>query len=187
VLAPHYSPLSIGGYERRFESALAGRANFAFVERWGSDQAFVELLARRVRGTDAHVVFTAHSLPVEGSGDYREELLESSRLVAEHAGIGDWSFSFQSESPTGVPWLGPDIVEHLDALADDGVRNVLACPIGFVAEHLEIRWDLDVEAAERARRLGIEFRRIEMPNAEPAFIDVLAGLVRQAVSLPSRV
>jgi ferrochelatase len=187
VLAPHYSPLSIGGYERQFEDALAGRANFAFVERWGSDQAFVELLADRIRGTDAHVVFTAHSLPVEGSGDYREELLESSRLVAEHADIVDWSFSFQSESPTGVPWLGPDILEHLEALADGGVRSVLACPIGFVAEHLEIRWDLDVEAAARARELGIGFRRIEMPNADPAFVDVLAGLVRQAVSLPSRV
>jgi ferrochelatase len=187
VLAPHYSPLSIGGYERQFESVLAGRATFAFVERWGSDQAFVELLADRIRGTDAHVVFTAHSLPVEGSGDYREELLESSRLVAEQAGIDEWSFSFQSESPTGVPWLGPDIVEHLDALAEEGVRNVLACPIGFVADHLEIRWDLDVEAAKRARELGIDFRRAEMPNADPAFIDVLAGLVRQAVSLPSRV
>jgi len=187
VLAPHYSPLSIGGYERQFESALAGRAAFAFVERWGSDQAFVELLADRIRGTDAHVVFTAHSLPVEGSGDYRDELLESSRLVAEHAGLDDWSFSFQSESPTGVPWLGPDIIDHLDALADEGVRNVLACPIGFVAEHLEIRWDLDVEAAEHARELEIEFRRVQMPNAEPAFVDVLAGLVRQAVSLPSRV
>jgi ferrochelatase len=187
VLAPHYSPLSIGGYERQFEEALAGRANFAFVERWGSDQAFVELLAERIHGTDAHVVFTAHSLPVQGSGDYREELLESSQLVAEHADVVDWSFSFQSESPTGVAWLRPDILEHLDVLSDGGVRTVLVCPIGFVAEHLEIRWDIDVEAAARARELGIELRRIEMPNAEPAFVDVLAGLVRQAVSLPSRV
>jgi ferrochelatase len=187
VLAPHYSPLSIGGYRQQFERALAGRANLAFVERWGSDQGFVDLIADRIRGTNAHVVFTAHSLPVEGSGDYRDELIESSKLVADHAGVEDWSFSFQSESPTGVPWLGPDILDHLDALAEDGVRNVLVCPIGFVAEHLEIRWDIDVEASERARELGVELHRIEMPNAEPAFIDVLAGLVRQAVSLPSNV
>jgi protoporphyrin/coproporphyrin ferrochelatase len=186
VLAPHYSPLSIGGYEQQFERALADRANLAFIERWGSDRGFVELLADRIQGTQAHVVFTAHSLPAEGSGDYEEELLETSRLVAEHAGIDEWSFSFQSESPTGVPWLRPDILEHLDALARDGVRKVLVCPVGFVADHLEIRWDLDVEAADRARTLGLAFGRIEMPNAERAFIDVLAGLVQQAVSLPSR-
>jgi protoporphyrin/coproporphyrin ferrochelatase len=187
VLAPHYSPLSIGGYEQQFEGAVADRANLAFVERWGSDRRFVDLIADRIRGTEAHVVFTAHSLPVEGSGDYREELLETSRLVAEHADVDDWSFSFQSESPTGVPWLEPDIIEHLDTLAREGVRDVLACPIGFVADHLEIRWDLDVEAADRSHALGLEFRRIEMPNAEPAFVEVLAGLVQQAVSLPSRV
>jgi ferrochelatase len=186
VLAPHYSPLSIGGYERQFEDALADRANLAFVERWGSDRGLVELLARRISGQDAHVVFTAHSLPVEGSGDYHEELLETSRLIAEDAELDDWSFSFQSESPTGVPWLGPDILDHLDELARNGAEDVLVCPIGFVSDHLEIRWDLDVEAADRARMLGLRFSRIEMPNAEPEFIDVLAGLVRQAVSLPSR-
>jgi ferrochelatase len=145
-LAPHYSPLSIGGYGRLFEDALGDRANMAFVERWGSDQGYVDLIAERVHGTDAHVVFTAHSLPVEGSGEYRDELLESSQLVAESAGLDSWSFSFQSESPTGVPWLGPDLLDHLGALAEEGVTNVLACPIGFVADHLEIRWDLDVEA-----------------------------------------
>jgi protoporphyrin/coproporphyrin ferrochelatase len=187
VLAPHYSPLSIGGYERQFQRALGDRANLAFVERWGSDQRYVELIADRIRDVDAHVVFTAHSLPVEGSGEYRDELLETSRLVAEHAEVDDWSFSFQSESPTGVPWLGPDILDHLDGLAREGVRDVLACPVGFVADHLEIRWDLDVEASERARSLGLAFSRIEMPNAEPEFIDVLAGLVQQALSLPSRV
>ena len=186
VLAPHYSPLSIGGYEQQFESALGDRANLAFVERWGSHRGFVQLLADRIRGAEAHVVFTAHSLPVEGSGDYRDELLESSRLVAEDAELDDWSFSFQSESSTGVPWLGPDILDHLDDLARQGVEDVLACPIGFVSDHLEIRWDLDVEAADRARALGLRFSRIEMPNAEPEFVAVLAGLVQQAVSLPSR-
>jgi ferrochelatase len=185
VLAPHYSPLSIGGYRRRLEDAVAGRAAVVFVERWGAEPGFVELLADRVRGTDAHVVCTAHSLPVEGSGDYREELLETSRLVAEHADLAEWSFSFQSESPTGVPWLGPDILDHLDALAEAGVERVLACPVGFVADHLEIRWDLGVEAAERARALGIGFARIQMPNDDPRFVAVLAGLVRRALSVPS--
>jgi protoporphyrin/coproporphyrin ferrochelatase len=185
VLAPHYSPLSIGGYRRQLEDAVAGRADVQFVERWGTEPGFVALLADRVRGTDAHVVFTAHSLPVEGSGDYADELLETSRLVAERAGLDEWSFSFQSESPTGVPWLGPDILDHLAALRQKGVERVLACPVGFVADHLEIRWDLDIEAADQARELGLGFARIEMPNAEPAFVDVLAGLVRRALSVPS--
>jgi ferrochelatase len=186
VLAPHYSPLSIGGYRRQLEEALAGRADLQFVERWGTEPAFVAFLADRVRGTNAHVVFTAHSLPVEGSGDYADELLETSRLVAEQAAVEDWSFSFQSESPTGVPWLGPDILDHLSDLAQKGVERVLVCPVGFVADHLEIRWDLDVEAADRARELGLDLARIEMPNADPAFVEVLAGLVRRALSVPSR-
>jgi protoporphyrin/coproporphyrin ferrochelatase len=186
VLAPHYSPLSIGGYRRQLEEALAGRADLQFVERWGTEPGFVALLADRVRGTDAHVVFTAHSLPVEGSGDYADDLLETSRIVAEQAAVEDWSFSFQSESPTGVAWLGPDILDHLSDLAQKGVERVLVCPVGFVADHLEIRWDLDVVAADRAGELGLDFARIEMPNADPAFVEVLAGLVRRALSVPSR-
>jgi ferrochelatase len=131
------------------------------------------------------VVFTAHSLPVDGSGDYAAELLETSTLVAEAAGVEDWSFSFQSESPIGVPWLGPDILDHLEALRERGVRAVLVCPVGFVADHLEIRWDIDVEAVDRARELGLELERIEMPNADARFVAVLAGLVRRAVAVPS--
>ena len=186
VLAPHYSPLSIAGYRRQVEEALGEGAELAFVERWGTEPGFVDLLADRVRGADAHVVFTAHSLPVEGAGDYEDQLGETSSAVAERAALDDWSFAFQSESPTGVPWLGPDILDHLRALHERGVRRVLACPVGFVADHLEIRWDLDVEAAELARELGLEFARIEMPNADPRFVDVLAGLVRRALSVPSR-
>ena len=119
------------------------------------------------------------------SDPYRDELLETARLVAERAGVEDWSFSFQSASPTGEPWLGPDIVEHLGALAAAGVRDVLLCPVGFVSDHLEIRWDLDTVAAEAARELGIRLERIEMPNADPAFVRVLAGLVRHAAAVPS--
>jgi len=185
VLAPHYSPLSIGGYRRQFEDALRERADVVFVERWGDDPGFVELLADRIRGTAAHVVFTAHSLPVDGSGEYEDELLETSRLVARAAGVEEWSFSFQSESPTGVPWLGPDILDHLAALRAEGVARVLVCPVGFVADHLEIRWDIDVEAVERARELGLELERIQMPNAEPRFVQVLAGLVSRALAVPS--
>jgi len=190
VLAPHYSGMSIGRYRALLEEALDGRAELLFVERWGEEPGFVGLLADRVRGTEAHVVFTAHSLPariVEEGDPYRDELLETSRLVAEEAGVEGWSFSFQSESPTGEPWLGPDILDHLADLRGRGVGSVLLCPVGFVADHLEIKWDLDTEARERADELGLELARIELPNADAAFVEVLAGLVRRALALPSRV
>ena len=188
VLAPHYSALSIAGYREQLERALDGRAELVFVESWHDEPGFVELLADRVRGTDAHVVFTAHSLPARilDQGDpYKEQLLETSRLVAAEAGLEDWSFSFQSESPTGEPWLGPDILDHLDALHAQGVEHVLVCPVGFVSDHLEIRWDLDVEAQEKATELGLRLERIEMPNADPQFIRTLSGIVRRALEVPS--
>src|SRR5438128_4401007 len=132
VLAPHYSRLSIASYRHQLEEALAGRAELVFVESWHDDDGFVELLADRIRGTRSHVVFTAHSLPerILAEGDpYKDQLLETSRLVAERSGLGDeWSFSFQSESATGEPWLGPDILDHLADLHARGVRDVLACP-----------------------------------------------------------
>jgi ferrochelatase len=188
VLAPHYSALSIAGYREQLERALAKRADLVFVESWHDEPGFVAVLADRVRATDAHVVFTAHSLParVEAMGDpYKAQLLETAGLVADAAGLDDWSFSFQSESPTGEPWLGPDILEHLDALHAGGVDHVLVCPVGFVSDHLEIRWDLDVEARDKARELGMHLERIEMPNADPAFVRTLAGIVRRALGVPS--
>jgi ferrochelatase len=185
VLAPHYSSLSIGGYRQQLEEALDGRGELRFVESWHDEPGFVDLLADRVRGTGAHVVFTAHSLPariLDEDDPYKAQLLETAQLVAERAALGDWSFSFQSESPTGEPWLGPDILDHLDALHARGIRDVLVCPVGFVADHLEIRWDLDHEARQKADDLGMRFARIEMPNADPALIRVLAALVRRALS-----
>ena len=190
VLAPHYSVLSIAGYREQLEAALAGRAELVFIDSWHDEPGFVDVLADRVRGTDAHVVFTAHSLPARilDLGDpYKDQLLETSQLVADRVGLDDWSFSFQSESPTGEPWLGPDILDHLEELHERGARSVLVCPVGFVADHLEIRWDLDHEAAEKSRELGLRFARIEMPNAEEPFIAVLAGLVRRALAVPSKV
>ncbi len=188
VLAPHYSALSIAGYRDQLERALAGRAALRFVESWHDEPGFVELLAERVRGADGHVVFTAHSLPariLEAGDPYRDQLLETARLVAEAAGLEAWSFSFQSESPTGEPWLGPDILDHLATLRAQGVERVLVCPVGFVSDHLEIRWDIDVEAREKAAELGMRLERIAMPNADPAFVRTLAGIVRRALAVPS--
>ena len=184
VLAPHYSSMSIGAYREQLVEALAGRAELHFVERWGTEAGFVELIADRVAPhRHEHVVFTAHSLPARilDEGDpYRDELHDTSRLVADRAGVHEWTFAFQSESPTGEPWLGPDILVHLNELAATDVRDVVLAPVGF-------RWDLDVEAADRARELGIRLDRIDLPNADPAFVQVLAGIVRRAASLPSPV
>jgi protoporphyrin/coproporphyrin ferrochelatase len=181
VLAPHYSRLSIAGYRERLEQALQGRAELVFVESWHDHEPFLDVLADRVRGFDGHVIFTAHSLPerILSAGDpYRDQLLETSRLVAERAGLDEWSFAFQSASSTGEPWLGPDILEELDRLAANGVRHVLVCPVGFVSDHLEILWDLDVEAREKAAELGLGLERIHSLNDDPAFIRALAELVR---------
>lgn len=190
VLAPHYSRISIGGYRDRLEQGLDGRAELAFVESWHDHEPYVDLLADRVRGTDAHVVFTAHSLPerILAEGDpYRDQLLETSRLVAERAGVADWSFAFQSESPTGEPWLGPDLLVELETLHDRGVRKVLVAPVGFVSDHLEILWDIDVKAREKAAELGLELERIESLNADPAFIRALAALVEKASAAEARI
>jgi ferrochelatase len=188
VLAPHYSRLSIDGYRERLEDALDGRASLRFIESWHVHEPYLDALADRVRGSEAHVVFTAHSLPsrILDIGDpYRDQLLETSQLIAERAALKSWSFSFQSASATGEPWLGPDILEELDDLHTRGVERVLVCPIGFVSDHLEILWDIDVEAQERAAELGLELNRIESLNDDPAFVRGLAELVRETVSVPS--
>ena len=195
VLAPHYSRLSVGGYRERLEASLNGSVELRFVESWHDHEPFVALVADRVAEKldehgwrdDGHVVFTAHSLPqrILSEGDpYREQLLETARLAAQRAGLpgGRWSFAFQSESQTGEPWLGPDILDHLDYLHADGVRRVLVAPVGFVADHLEILWDLDVEARQRAGELGIELDRIVSLNDDPAFIRALADLVRKELA-----
>ena len=182
VLAPHWSSLSIEKYRTLFDAAVNVRVESRFVERWGAEPGFIAILADRVRGTAAHVVFTAHSLParIRDLGDpYEDELQETALRIAQLVELREWSFSFQSESPTGEPWLGPDILDHLSALRSDGVVDVLVCPVGFVSDHLEIRWDIDHEAQERASELGMRLERIAMPNADAAFVDVLAGIVRR--------
>lgn len=192
ALAPHYSTISIGGYASRVRAAiddLAPELPFDMIESWYHDEAFVELVARNLREVmpagDAHVFFTAHSLPqrILAEGDpYRDQLLSSAKLVADAAGASYHSFAFQSASETGEPWLGPDIRDALTQYAAEGGRRAVLCPIGFVTDHLEILYDLDVEAAEHAARLGLELRRVRSPNDDPAFVRALAGIVRRAAA-----
>ena len=190
VLAPHYSTISIGGYRDRLAEGVGERAELVMIESWHDHRPLIDLLAERVGGTDAHVVFTAHSLPerILAEGDpYNDQLLETSRLVAERAEIESWSFAFQSASPTGEPWLGPDILEELERLHGEGTRKVLLAPVGFVSDHLEILWDIDVEAREKAAELGLALKRIESLNDAPEFARALAVLVEQVLDASTRI
>ena len=193
VLAPHYSRMSVGGYRSALERALdgvEGAPELLFVEHWHLEPAFITLIASRVReslaafppGVRDHVrvVFSAHSLPERirtWSDPYEAELLASCAAVAASAQLVDWRFAWQSAGSTGEPWLGPDLVDYLATLRDEGVRAVLSVPIGFVCDHLEVLYDIDHEAATAARSMGIEFRRTRMPNASPELIAALVAVV----------
>ncbi len=172
VLAPHFSGMSIGGYRRQLEEALAGRAELVFIESWHDHEPDLELLADRVRR-------------ILADGDpYRDQLLETSRLVADRAQMENWSFAFQSASSTGEPWLGPDLLEELERLNENSTKKILVAPVGFVADHLEILWDIDIEGREKAAELDLELDRIESLNDDPRFIRALAALVHERAAQP---
>jgi ferrochelatase len=132
---------------------------------------------------DARLVFTAHSIPLAarnrcGTDLYSRQVAYASRLVATAAGYADYDQVWQSRSgPPQVPWLEPDIADHLTALAEGGTKAVIVCPIGFVADHIEVVWDLDNELREHAADLGIAFARAATPNADPRFARLVADLL----------
>jgi ferrochelatase len=184
-LAPHFADMSLGGYKRKLAEAWDGELVFipGFHDQPGFIGAVRKVLAEALAESwPERLFFTAHSLPAriiaEGDG-YRDRLLESCRLVEEGMTLPEWEFAFQSASTTGEPWLGPDL---LDAIERSGARDVLVCPIGFVADHLEILYDLDVEAHAFARSKGITIRRTTSFNARPEFIQALAATVRDSLS-----
>jgi protoporphyrin/coproporphyrin ferrochelatase len=184
-LAPHFADMSLGGYKRKLAEAWDGELVFipGFHDQPGFIGAVRKVLSEALAESwPERLFFTAHSLPAriiaEGDG-YRDRLLESCRLVEEGMTLPEWEFAFQSASTTGEPWLGPDL---LDAIEHSGARDVLVCPIGFVADHLEILYDLDVEALGFARSKGIAIRRTTSFNARPEFIEALAATVRDSLS-----
>lgn len=192
--APHYSGISIGGYESRVRAAIdeaGATVPVRMVAAWYEQPAFVRLVANTIgealAGWDAaatRVIFTAHSLPARilaGGDPYRDQLHASAGAIATAAGAPDWGFAFQSASATGEPWLGPDLLEAIDVVAKEGGTRVLVAPIGFVADHLEILYDVDVEAAEHATSLGVDLRRVRSPNDDPLLIEAMAAAVRSEV------
>jgi ferrochelatase len=188
VLAPHYSALSVGEYATRAEAkaAEAGVA-FSMVRSWHLADGYVELLAGFVRdqveglGVDpVEVVFTAHSLPTRilDMGDpYPDQLAETAAAVAARAGVERWSVGWQSAGRTPEPWIGPDILAVLPALKEGGAAGVVVCAAGFVSDHLEVLYDLDVEARAAAEAIGLAFTRTPSPTADPRFCATVAGVI----------
>lgn len=191
VLAPHYSRLSIGQY---IDYAQQARERFApsmqmrFVERWGSHPLFIEAVARKVqeamagwRPEETMVLFSAHSLPVrihQWGDPYERELMDSAQLVAQRLNLPYWTFAYQSASATGEPWLGPDVLDRIAEVArESSQRQVLCCAIGFVADHLEVLYDLDIQARHQCEQLGLAYRRAASLNDDPLMADAVAQVV----------
>lgn len=188
ALAPHYSRISIGGYESRAREAVPGGVPFRMVHRWWNEPAFVGYWAEAIRACDpagARVFFTAHSLPariVDEGDPYVDELRASAETIAGRVGAHDHEVCFQSASHTGEPWLGPDLTDRVAAFAAEGGTRAIVAPIGFTADHLEILYDVDVEAQAVARATGVELLRPPMPNADAALCAAVAAAVARAAS-----
>ena len=206
VMAPHWSGMSVETYvDRVREAAGAGPPEFTFVRSYHDHPAFVDLLCGRVahalallgpaERARAAVIFSAHSLPVrtgadgarfckrcaacEGSCRYRDGLQETADLVAGELGLPRVAIAWQSAGRTADPWWGPPIEDVIVGLAAEAYPAVVVCSAGFVADHLEILYDLDIEAKRVADEAGIRLVRTEMPNADPAFVEALAAVVRE--------
>jgi ferrochelatase len=195
VLAPHYSAMNT---ERYFQKVRSGQElygtsiEFAFVKSYHDSPPLLEALSQRVREGlgrwpaddqhGVHVVFCAHSLParVIAEGDpYDTQLRETARLVAERAGLSpkQWSWSYMSAGKSPEPWLGPDLSDHLTELSRKGIHDVVCVPVGFVADHVEVLHDVDIEARHRADAVRIRLERPPSLNDDPLFIDALANAV----------
>lgn len=197
VLAPHYSSMSIGDYSRRAgaaSEATGWSGTITMIQSWHLEPAFIDLLAGYCREAleslpaavhdDTTFLFTAHSLPaaiVRNNDPYPEQLRETAEAVASQLGLERWQVGWQSAGRTADPWLGPDVLEILDSLAGADGKGVVVCPCGFVADHLEVLYDLDIEAKQRADGLGLPFTRTRSPNDDPAFLDMLAGVAARAL------
>ena len=190
VLTPHGSSMGSQEYLDRAEAA-AGSTPLVAVGPWYAEPALVSVLAARVADAVArraaqrtHVLFTAHSLPerIRTAGDtYPEQLEESARLVAGAAGLSSWGVAWQSAGRTPEPWLGPDVRDEVRRLAAEGATDaVVVCPIGFVADHLEVLYDLDVEVAAVAAGCGLAYGRTTSLNDDPDFVAVLADVITAA-------
>lgn len=201
VLSPHYSAYSIGQYAARATAAAErqGGPAFAFVRSWHLADPYLDFLAGAVESAlaqlsdeargEAEVVFTAHSLPerlIAETGDpYPDQLVETAQAVAQRAGLQRFSTAWQSAGRTPDPWMGPDVIEHMAAIATAGRPGIVVCPCGFTADHLEVLYDVDIECAEQAKRLGVEFARTESLNADPRLVTAVTDALVERLAVQS--
>jgi ferrochelatase len=196
VLAPHFSTMSVGGYVKRAkDKAEELGLNIQFVQSYHLHPKLLKALSTRVvaalaRFTDVErdqvrVIFTAHSLPekiLEMNDPYPDQLLATSKAIVERVGITNWQFGWQSAGRTAMPWLGPDILDILDTVKkEENVRNVLICPVGFVSDHLEVLYDIDIEAQALAKELGIHLERTDSLNTDPLYMETLSDVVYEKI------
>jgi protoporphyrin/coproporphyrin ferrochelatase len=184
-MAPQFSTLSVQKYVDAATAALPSGVQFDAVTSYHRHPGLLDAFAGRVRAAsvreDETVVFTAHSLPIrviEGGDVYADEVAATARGVADLAGIGRFETAYQSAGRTPEPWIGPDLGELITARAAAGARRFLIVPVGFVCDHTEILFDIDVQAARTAREAGATLRRTESLNTSPAFIGALEEIVR---------
>ena len=191
VMAPHFSRLTIDGYRQALDEAVSGSSiRVDFIESWCDNPVFHQAVAERARdalskfppSANVEVIFTAHSLPeriLETNDPYQSQLQTSSQAVAELLGLSRWAFAYQSAATTGEKWLGPDLIETLGSRPFGS--NILIIPIGFVADHLEILYDIDQEAQTFANDHGLKLLRTESLNTSPTLIRALTDVVKQRV------
>ncbi|WP_454192782.1 ferrochelatase [Paenibacillus sp. Marseille-Q7038] len=193
VLAPHYSTMSVGSYIKRAQAKAEEHGiEMGFIESYHLHPKLIEALTMRVSAKlndfeeagairkDVRVLFSAHSLPakiVEMGDPYPEQLLETSKVVAKQAGVDHWQFTWQSAGRTATPWLGPDILDTLQELSKEEVEDVLVAPIGFVSDHLEVLYDLDIEAKAVAKELDMRLMRIDSLNSDPLYMEALSDVI----------
>lgn len=197
VLAPHYSRLSVGVYSERLKAANTTSLPLSVIEHWHLAPGYLDFLETSLRATlekmirkndvdagNIEVLFTAHSLPVRilaMNDPYPQQLRETAEAVASRLSLQRWAIAWQSAGRTTEPWIGPALLDVLAELPDRGVEGVVVCSAGFVSDHLEILYDLDIEARQAAQRLGLAFERTPMPNDDPGFLAALASVVRSHV------
>jgi ferrochelatase len=195
ALAPHSSSMSTDQYMDRARDALGPDVAFTAIGAWWEAPGFLELIARRVRDAldeipaerrdTTEVLFSAHSLPekILARGDtYPDQLRNSAERAAVLAGVGRWDTAWQSAGRTADPWIGPDILAVLRQKHAEGVSDVVSCPIGFVADHLEVLFDIDVEARGVANGIGLNLVRTKSLNADPEFVAILVNVIRAAAA-----
>lgn len=198
ILSPQYSPLIMGGYHRALDAAREDSDTIVestVAGSWHDEPFFQQALAQRITEAlhrlpstaraSAPVLLTAHSMPqsvVERDPGYVEQLRETADMVAAQAGLQQWHFAFQSAGHSPGEWLRPDLKELFPSLAAAGHRHVLVAPIQFVADHLEVLYDLDIAARDEAEDSGLHLHRTESLNCSPRFIEALAAIVQRSLA-----